>query len=615
MLIVATVVLTLAAGLAVLMFVDANANPDLLWRDYFHDRNEHYALGQDLALAVRTADPAWFFAELLKQQVWPPVHGLVLAAVLLIGGIDHRLGIVPSLIGWALTILFVALLSKRGLRQRNLGMAASAVAVTLAISSPAFRLLACDVMLECLGAGLSAAALWAYDRAMVEMEPSADAREEARRWRMLATILTLLFFEKGNYWGLVVGALVLTHLASAAVTTRNMVATILGFMTEDRMRMLGRMLLDPLVAGAAVVLGLVVYLYVHGTIRITIFGRDVALPPENFVTIAYALLYARFGLFWLKSRVQIDAALGAAGRSVFYWHLTPIAVSFLLPRRLSAFVWFVGPSNAGTGFDALDGLTVYWRAFVEGFSATPTAAILTLALFAIGLSQVRRLSAGGRAAFALALVGFVGVVLHPQHQGRFLASWIFAVWVGAGIGSAFVLERLVPKRAVLPVACSVVLALAAAFWRAAPASAYPVAIYPDGGPSDLDLFRPALPELDGLRSIAYATTFGESSLLTWMMRERCRCQMVVEKPWIDLISRDSVRALMANRLAFSQAPVFVIAATPSGRYQNAAGIGILDALANQDRYSRVAVYPVPDFGGQVELWRLQSVARHPAIGR
>src|ERR1700731_4478276 len=86
--------LAVAAASAVAMFVHANADPDALWQGYHHDRNGHYAFGQDLALAVRTGDPVWFFTELDKAKVWPPLHGLVLAAVLLAGGIDHRLGIV-----------------------------------------------------------------------------------------------------------------------------------------------------------------------------------------------------------------------------------------------------------------------------------------------------------------------------------------------------------------------------------------------------------------------------------------------------------------------------------------------------------------------------------------
>ena len=85
---IALVTLCLAGAIAVVMFVHANADPDQLWQGYYHDRNGHYLFGQDLALAIRTGDPQWFFSALEKAKVWPPLHGLVLAAVLL--GRRHR---------------------------------------------------------------------------------------------------------------------------------------------------------------------------------------------------------------------------------------------------------------------------------------------------------------------------------------------------------------------------------------------------------------------------------------------------------------------------------------------------------------------------------------------
>jgi 4-amino-4-deoxy-L-arabinose transferase-like glycosyltransferase len=177
----------LAAVFAAMMFVHANANPDLLWQGYYHDRNGHYSFGQDLALATRTGDPLWFLSELEKAKVWPPLHGLVLAAVLLVGGIDHRLGIVPSLIGWTLAVALIGLIARRMFQDRAqdraLGVGAAAIAMTLAIASPAFRLLACDVMLECLGAGLTAAALWAYGQAMDATGAPDSGKDLASHWR------------------------------------------------------------------------------------------------------------------------------------------------------------------------------------------------------------------------------------------------------------------------------------------------------------------------------------------------------------------------------------------------------------------------------------------------
>src|SRR6266852_1870456 len=115
---IAIAMLALAAGFAAVMFVHANADPDLLWQGYYHDRNGHYAFGQDLALAIRTGDPLWFVSELEKAKVWPPLHGLALAAALLVGGIDHRLGIVPSLIGWTLAVALAGLIARRMFEDR-----------------------------------------------------------------------------------------------------------------------------------------------------------------------------------------------------------------------------------------------------------------------------------------------------------------------------------------------------------------------------------------------------------------------------------------------------------------------------------------------------------------
>ena len=77
-----------AVVLAVSLWRSHAAAPDLLWRDVYHDRNGHFGYGLDLALALQTFDPLWFLSELEKAKVWPPLHGLVLSAVLLAGG--HR---------------------------------------------------------------------------------------------------------------------------------------------------------------------------------------------------------------------------------------------------------------------------------------------------------------------------------------------------------------------------------------------------------------------------------------------------------------------------------------------------------------------------------------------
>jgi len=622
---IAVAMLAVTAGFAAVMFVQANADPDLLWQGYYHDRNGHYAFGQDLALAIRTGDPLWFFSELEKAKVWPPLHGLVLAAALLVGGIDHRLGIVPSLIGWALAVALAGLMARRVFHDRShdrapdrapdrdLGVAAAAIAMTLAIASPAFRLLACDVMLECLGAGLTAAALWAYGRAVDAATVPGSREGAASRWRLLAIVLTALFFEKGNYWGLTVAALALSHATIAPRLAIGRAAEIARTLKARA----AQVWLDPFILAAALASAVVLYLYWRGPTSLVLVGRPVSLyPPENLVTVAYAILLARAALWWRRERPAFDGALGPEGRALVYWHVVPVAVSFLLPKRLSAFLWFVGPANspAPGPYDPVASAAFYWRVFADGFSAAPSIAVLTLALFAVGLVHLRRFSPGSRAVFALAMVSFAGVILHPQYQGRFMASWLFAVWIGAGAGGAVLLERLLPRPVRLPVAALAAVALAVGAWREPTPAAYGAAIHPASGPSDLELLRPLLPDLDGLRAVAVATTFGETNLWVWAIRERCRCRKPVElASIIGATSRDDVRARMAARLATSRSEAFAIVDAPGSpyalpplgwTYDRLAGI--VDAVAAQDRYVRVAVHAVPNFGAEASLWRLRD---------
>jgi hypothetical protein len=363
----------------------------------------------------------------------------------------------------------------------------------------------------------------------------------------------------------------------------------------------------------------VLYLYWRGPTSIALFGRAVSLyPPENLVTVGYAILLARAFLWWRRERPSLDRALGPGGRAVFYWHVVPIAASFLLPKRLSAFLWFVGPANSPSPgpYDPLSTAAFYWGAFAEGFSAAPWIAITSVALFAVGLLHLRRFAPGGRAVFALALVGFAGVAIHPQVQGRFLTSWLLAVWIGAGAGGAQLLEWLLPQRARLATAGLAAAAIAIASWREPAPAAFAVAIHPSGGPSDLAFVRPLLPDLDANRTIAVATTFGNAKLWVWAIRERCGCRRQVELASIDGgVSREDVRRQMAARIAGSQAEVFAFVDAPESPYAlPAAGwtydrmVGMMDAVASQDRYIRSADHAVPEFGARLSVWRLRTAA-------
>jgi len=599
-----------AVVIAGMLFADYYAAPDLLWRAFHHDRNSHFSFGLDLALALRHFDLAWFFGELDKAKVWPPVHGLVLSAVLTVGGIDHRLAILPSLIGWVMTIAFVWLIARSLFADRVAGLFAAAIAAVLTAASPAFRLIAADVMLEGLGAGLSALALWAYLRAF--------ARPGDRmRWRLLAIVLTLLFFHKGNYWGLMVAALAVSfaseHARRALALAR---AALAGIEPAAAIR---RAVRDPLLWLLALLLAVVGYLYWRGPTALLLFGRPVSLyPPENLTTAAYAVLFVWSVLLWRRQRAVIDAGLGCPGRALLYWHLLPVAISFLLPRRLSRFLWFVGPANnPNAPFDPAQAARFYWDAFADGFHVAPWVAVLAVALAAIGAARIRTLTPGARAVFIFAALALLGVVLHPQHQGRFLSSWVFAAWICAGAGAGVVLAGLLRRyspavRSVAAIALVALLAGATA-WHRTPAAAYAYSLHPDSGPTDLDLVRPYLAELDGARQVGFVTTFGVSKLFSWVLSERCRCRVLIEDLQIDHArSREEARDLTAERIGRASARIFVTIDAPAGRdslpemgWVYPTMVGILDAMAAQTRYVRGASYDLPGHDARATIWRLR----------
>ena len=602
------------AGLAVLitalafhLWMEYAANPASLWRGFYHDRNGHFSFGLDLALAARDFDFGRYLVELSKAKVWPPVHGIVLSLVLLAGSIDVRLAIVPSLIGWALTIALSALIARRLFDDRVPGFVAAGFAVAFAAGSPAFRLLGSDVMLEALGAALSALALLLYLQVQNDPQRTGPARA-------LALVLTALFFEKYNYWGMLAASLAVSAMLSADRT--RLIRLWTSFATIDIKSAVRVMARDPLLLAFAATLGLVVFLYWQGPAQIVLFNRPISLyPPQNLSTVAYALLFVRMALTLRRHRAAIDAALGPAGRAILYFHVAPIAVSFLVPQRLSAFVWFVGPANAQTSFDVIGGATFYWHEFANGFHADAWMALVVAVLAIVGAIGCRRLRPGASAVFVFVALSAAAVVVHPQHQGRFLASWIFATWIAAGAGVGLMIATLLRGhlRLARPIAAvAVVVAVGwANIWRAPSAAANATAIRRVDLPSDLDLLRPVLAELNGIRRIGIATTFGTSPLFHWVLSVQCRCRVEIEEPWIvDAQTQEQAQRLMAASIARAVSEYFVIIDAPHGPYSIPylhwtydVLAGQVDAMRQQDRYALKATYPVASHGAEVMLWQ------------
>jgi hypothetical protein len=609
------VVVAIATIFAGAMFIDYAAEPARLWRDVHHDRNGHFNFGLDLVLALQAFDLVEFFKQIAHARIWPPVHGLVLAFTMLLGGIDLRLAIVPSLIGWVGTMALTFLIALRLFPDRLTGVIAGAIALVFAFASPAFRLITADVMLEGLGAALTAFCFYAYLRALAEPD-------QGRWWGALALGLVVLFFEKSNYWVLAIIPLAIdffwTRMAGWLPQWRARFAAI------DMREALRRIARDPFAIALCVVACLVFGIYLRGPTVIEVFGRRVSLyPPENLVTVAWWLLCIRAVLLWRRHRKAFDEAVGIAGRRLFYWLAVPIAVSFLVPKRLATFIWYIGPTHVAEGahkYDPFTSAVTQWHAFSQGFHSAPWAAVLVLGLAAVAVTQLPRRVPRARAIAIFAVLSAVAVLLHPQQQWRFQSTSLFAFWILAGAGGAILLSSLVTR---LPRLLGLGIAAAAIAGIAAGASlyrwtdmAYLASIHPRAGPSDLDLAKVYLTHVAGTKAVGFLATFGATTFFHWTVREHCRCEAKVDTPWLfPRLTREEFRRIASDWLASTPAERIVIVDAP-GLYP-IEGIGytyerlsgLIDAIENNPGFEKIVTETVPTLGATVTVWRRRSGSR------
>ena len=600
--------LTVAASLLAAYWAD----PAALWRDPYHDRNTHYLNGLNLALDLVALDPAGFLADATADPIWPPFHAVALAAVLAVGGLDHRLAILPSLAGWCATIVLTWLIARRAAPAGVPGWFPGAVAAALALASPAFQLLGSDVMLEGLGAALGAMTLYASMRC--------DATPSGARWvRPLAILLTLLFLEKFNYWLLVLAALAVTLAWGGRRRLIAMAAR------AELFRLVGRVILSPPGLLGALALMAAIALSITGPQPVTALGRGFLVFPGLVLTAAYGILLLRACQVWRRERAALRAALDPAALTMLRWHVLPVALWFLAPQALTRFLWFIGPAHRGasTGYDPWRALQFQWTGFSEGFHS-PVIAAPALVLALLGGAHLARRAGGGRCVAVFAALSAIVLVLHPQQQWRFQATMLFAVWVCAGAGAGLVLAaaaRAARAPATLP---AVVLAasLVLLAWQPPATLAQLAAIRTPDAPSDLSLAAAYLPLLGGARSIGVATTFGVSDLFAWTVREACRCRVAVDQPWVQMAATRAEAAaltaswldrLPADRVLLIDGPApYALPGRPALRETLA---GARDALQEQPRLTPLLDTPLRVGRNKIMSWRANAPPPLPPPSR
>lgn len=578
-----------------------------LWWSMGHDRHTHYMFGLNLAFDLRTGDLVRLFHDFDRMRVWGPLHPMLVAALEFVAGPNYRLAVLPSLCGWVMAIWFAYLIPRRLLTSG--GNAAGLIAACCVAASPAHRAFAADVMLESLGAGLSLAAIYLY---LVVLQ------EQSRRFAVLLGLtLTALFLHKYNYWLLVVFGLGVGEFARQPAAWFQYARSLCR---RDRLPacLLGE-LKQPLNYIALACAGAAIAVVVTGGWTIAL-GRWTmsAQEPHNFVTFAYIAFFLRALWWWKKTgRAWSLDAMPMTLRTVLLWHLSAVAVWFLLPKRLSYFIWFLSPNNSDQHRESLPfmhGLPTYLGGLQDDYLPLSWGVYLFVGMLALGLISWRKLKPGASAVMFFFLIAAYLTCQHPMLKYRFMHSWIAAGWIIGAIGLIYSVQAVAGLigRAWRPWAAGIVCILVVALHG-------PAFLEPghsqEGGvklnePSPLCITDTFLPALDRCKNPTILSNVSTRFLWTWTFIEEHNHQnMAAEiknfksfegnpeaaRHWLETTRSDALVLIDIRRYSTYD--------WKTDEYVDLAAFH--EALAGQSAWVLGRSWEMPE-GVSITLWRKQS---------
>jgi hypothetical protein len=592
------------AGLTYARFLEVDRS---LWTTGTHDRNAHYLYALKLATDVRQGQVFRLLADLNEGRIWPPLHGVLAGTVLLIGGLDYRLAVLPSLAGWVGTALFGFLLARRAVpRGGNLAGLTTAVFI---LASPSHRAFATDVMLESLGACLSLAGLYFF---LVAVQHRGNSPWPGR---LVGLSLTVLFLHKYNYW-----LLVLLGLGAATVTSHfNTVRALCGRWLAgiDWGNLLRSQWRHPLNYVFVFLLGVIGFISWRGDTPIVLGGQSLSVyPPHNFIHAAYVVLFLRLIPVWRGAGRSWLSGLDARVAQVVRWHLLPLVLWLLLPKHPSYFLWYISPANADDTqkLNLVAGATNYARWIVADYHAAAWSAVLAAVLASAALLARQRLRPGGQAVLWFLVLALVLTVAHPNRKGRNVHSWLAAGWVAAGMGLAIVVNGSLTarRRQLLPWVASAALGgIALAHLPALTAAGHA----PEGGPhpdqtSLLDLTDAYLPDLDHANRATVLAAVPVKPLVQWTYLERFGRFDRLEENWYGFgPPGENNRQGFANWLRSTSCDTIVYLDRTPGPYvwedvaDTRLHAELRDLLFAQNVFHEVARREFPRTGCTVHIWR------------
>jgi hypothetical protein len=473
------------------------------WNYPMHDRGVHALAAIKVATSIHAGDWGTFFGEIWKPKLYPPLQAWLGAIAALVAGPHYRVVLVPSLVGWMGMLLVGTGLAHRlaGRWGKLAAVAGGAATLLLMLASPADRFYATDTMLESLGAGLTVAVLYAYARVRETW-----AQEPAKWVRWLGLALTLLFFEKYNYWLLVMIGLAVDLAADAPVRA----------WIGERLRGRGGALLRHLARQPLlwIAFALLLAAYIIGKRGVPTFIGGINLyPPRGLLMVMMWALAGQLALEVARRGRAGWLALPPWVRTLWGWHGLPLLVWLMLPGRLGTILSFVGTGNAGDArYPGWSGVVYYAQCLATQYTLGWAMLALTAVLALAGAAVAIKKGGGARGVLMVLLVGGRLALLHPNKQGRYLHSWIPALWILAGVGAAGIVAAAERRRAWAGWTLAAAGCGALAFWTARGVAREPVghdelAQYGRKG-SLLDVTDKYLREVGGFRRVAIIAPTG-----------------------------------------------------------------------------------------------------------
>ncbi len=178
-----------------------------------------------------------------------------------------------------------------------------------------------------------------------------------------------------------------------------------------------------------------------------------AQEPHNFVHFAFIAFFLRVAWWWRKTgRAWSQEAMPATLRTTLLWHLSAVAVWFLMPKRLSYFLWYLGPTNDDQKRESvpfMHGLPTYVQGLQEdylplswGIYLFAGISVLGLIVLALALFNPRMMKPGAAALLFFYVVAAYLTCQHPMLKNRFMHSWIAAGWIIGSIGLIYCVQAL-----------------------------------------------------------------------------------------------------------------------------------------------------------------------------